>query len=98
MKVDKRRTVRNGGRRKSGPNKELQRYSPLDIDRICEVLGLVPVPENISTSGLVDLWNTNTDYYLPRIEDKGKELRIMSKPIEEQEDEDLLWTAVLRGV
>lgn len=79
-------TKKKSGRRKARTDSEVcaARYSPVDIGRICEVLGLIPIPENVTVPGLVDLWNNNTDYYLPRLEDQGKELRTLSKPLSEQ--------------
>lgn len=91
-------TKKKSGRRKSRTNGEVcaDRYSPVDIGRICTVLGLIPIPENVTVPGLVDLWNNNTDYYLPRHEDQGKELRVLSKPKAEQEDERGMWAGLMR--
>ena len=92
---------KKGGRRKAVAPvkvvKDLPR-SPVDVGRICTVLGLIPIPEEIKMSGLIDLWNDNTNYYLPRHEDQGKELRTMSPPLAEQEDEARLWADISRVV
>ena len=52
------------GRRPSRTNAEVcaDRYSPIDIGRVCSVLGLLPIPENVTVHGLVELWNQTTDY------------------------------------
>jgi len=90
---------KKSGRRKARTDSEVcaDRYSPVDIGRICEVLGLIPIPENVTVPGLVDLWNNNTDYYLPRHEDQGKELKTISKPLSEQEDERGMWVGLMAG-
>jgi len=99
-KLDKRRMVKKGGRRKPRTNAEVcaDRYSHIDIGRVCKVLGLIPIPENVTVHGLVDLWNNNTDYDLPRHDDRGKDLRTLSKPKEQQEDEARLWAGILKEV
>ena len=88
------------GRRPLRTNAEVcaDRYSPIDIGRVCSVLGLLPIPENVTVHGLVELWNNNTDYYLPRHSDQGTDLRTLSKPKEQQEDEARLWAGILREV
>jgi 5-formyltetrahydrofolate cyclo-ligase len=91
-------TKKKSGRRKARSDSQVcaDRYSTIDISRVCTVLGLIPIPENVTVPGLVDLWNTNTDYYLPRLEDQEKELRVLSKPKSEQEDERGMWAGLLR--
>lgn len=88
---------KKSGRRKARTDGEVcaDVYSPVDIGRICVELGLIPIPENISVPGLVELWNSNTDYYLPRHENQGKELRTMSKPLSEREDERGMWADLM---
>jgi len=98
--LDKRIMVKKGGRRRARTETEVcaDRYGPIDIGRVCEVLGLIPIPENVTVRGLVDLWNNNTDYYLPRHDDRGKDLRTLSKPKEQQENEARLWAGILKEV
>ena len=46
--------------------------SPVDVERIC--VHLKQPREGISKIGLIDLWTSYTDFYLPRLEDRGKPL------------------------
>ncbi len=80
------------GRKRMGrPSLHEGPRSKVDWERICKVLGFGDVPPNISEMALIDLWNDMTDYYLPRLEDRGKPLEEMSKPIQDRVDELELW-------
>jgi len=54
-----------------------ERYSdnPVDIERICAYFRFPT--EGMSKQNLVILWNSTTDYYLPRMNDKNSPLTKM---------------------
>ncbi len=63
---------------KKGKRHKLDRLDEVDFARIISFLKSSRVP----TSGrikaeLIDLWNEATDWYVPRMSDKGKELKTM---------------------
>ena len=81
------------GRKKKGRHFDSPR-SPVDFKRICKKLGFGAVPPNISEPSLIDLWNDNTDYYLPRMEDRRKPLLVISKSLIARAAEVELWRKV----
>lgn len=81
------------GRKKMGRPFESTR-SPVDFQRVCEVLGFGDIPPNLTETSLIDLWNNHTNYYLPRLDDKGKPLLTISKPPEDRDEELELWREV----
>ena len=81
------------GRKKMGRPFESPR-SPVDFQRVCDVLGFGDIPPNLTETSLIDLFNNHTNYYLPRIEDKDKPLLTISKPLEDREEELELWREV----
>jgi len=81
------------GRKKMGRPVESPR-SPVDFQRVCEALGFGDVPPNLTETSLIDLWNNNTDYYLPRLDDQDKPLLTISKPLKDRTEEVELWRKV----